>query len=158
MSHAARLAVPAQVDELYDWLRHVEDWPRFLEGLEAVEPLGYHRYRWTITYAGRTSTCDVTVSLDPHDHRISWKHHAGAPFDGVMRLFPVSDRRTEVDLFVNIKPQGLIDGVLDFSGRGGWLAERDLQRLREVVAHGGLASSVPAGSARDDDRGDEAAV
>ena len=158
MSHAARLAVPAQVDELYDWLRHVEDWPMFLEGLEAVEPLGYHRYRWVITYAGRTSTCDVTVSFDPHDHRISWKHHAGAPFDGVMRLFPVSDHRTEVDLFVNIKPQGLIDGVLDFSGRGGWLAERDLQRLREVVAHGELASSVAAVRARDDDRGDEAAV
>lgn len=151
MSHAARLAVPAGLDELYDWLRHVENWPQFLEGLDAVEPLGYRRYRWTITYGRHTSTCDVTLSMDPHEHRIAWKHHAGAPFDGVMRLFPVSEHRTEVDLFVNIKPQGLIDGVLDFTGRGGWLAERDLQRLREVVAHGGLGSAVAAGP--EDDRG-----
>lgn len=158
MSHAARLAVPAQVDELYDWLRHVENWPMFLEGLEAVEPLAYHRYRWTVTYARRTSTCDVTVSTDPHEHRISWKHHAGTPFDGVIRLFPLSEHRTEVDLFLTIKPSGLIDGVVDFTGRGGWLAERDLQRLRELVAHGGLASSLAAGHDRDDDRGDEAAL
>ena len=156
MSHAARLAVPARIDELYDWLRHVENWPRWLEGLEAVEPLGYRRYRWTITYARRTSTCDVTVSMDPREHRISWRHLTGTPFDGVLRLFPVSEHRTEVDIFLDIKPGGLIDGVVDFSGRGGWLAERDLQRLRELVAHGELRTSQVG--APETDRGDEAAL
>ena len=151
MSHAARLAVPAGIEELYDWLRHVENWPRFMEGLEAVEPLGYRRYRWTVSYARRTSTCDVTVSMDPQAHRIAWRHHAGTAFDGVLRLFPVSPQRTEVDIFLTIKPSGLIEGVVDFSGRGGWLAERDLQRLRELVAHGGLRSSVPTEQAVDDE-------
>ena len=157
MSHAARLAVPAPIDELYDWLRHVENWPRFLDGLEAVEPLGYRRYRWAVTYAGRTSTCDVTVSVDPHEHRISWRHHAGAPFDGVLRLIRVSEHRTEVDLFLSIKPTGLIDGLAELAGRGGWLATRDLQRLRELVAHGGLATAASTGG-DGQDRGDEAAL
>lgn len=141
MSHRASLLVPVGIEDLYAWLHEVENWPRFLEGLDAVEQVGYRRYRWTITYAGRTSTCDVAVSMDPREHRISWKHLAGAPFDGIIRLAPAGESRTQVDLAVNIKPTGLIDGVLEFTGRGRWLAERDLQRLREVVTHGELQSS-----------------
>lgn len=138
MTQRASLVVPAAPDDLYAWLHDVENWTRFLEGLEAVEQIGYRRYRWTITYAGRTTTCDVAVTMDARDRRFAWRHLAGAPFDGVLRLTPAGEGRTKVDLHVDIKPSGLLDGVVEFTGRGRWLAELDLQRLRELVHSGAM--------------------
>lgn len=136
MSHRASIAVPAPADELYGWLHDVEHWPQFLEGLDAVESLGYNRYRWHVTYARRSDTCDVVVTADPKERRFSWRHLAGKPFDGTIRLTPLGGERTQVDLSVDIKPVGLIDGIVEFTGHGGWMAERDLQRLRDVVVAG----------------------
>lgn len=134
VSSRARLVVPIGVDDLYSWLHDVANWPQFLEGLEAVEPLGYHRYRWQVTFGRRPGTCDVVVSVDPQEHRFSWRHLAGTPFDGTIRLTPVTEDRTQVDLVVDVKPLDLLDGVVDLGGRDDWMAERDLQRLRDVVA------------------------
>lgn len=133
MSQRASVAVPAPADELYAWLREVENWPQFLEGLDAVESLGYRRYRWRITYAGRSETCDVVVTPDAEERRISWRHLAGKPFDGTLRMTPLSADRTRVDLVIDIKPVGLAQGIADFTHHTGWMAERDVQRLRDVV-------------------------
>ena len=62
--HRASVTVPLPQAELFAWLCSVENWPRFLEGLEGVEPLGYRRYRWSVHYAGRRRTTDVVVSVD----------------------------------------------------------------------------------------------
>jgi uncharacterized membrane protein len=135
--HASR-NVSADIDELYSWLSRVDHWPQFLEGLDSVEPLGYRRYRWTVTYARRTRTCDVVVSLDPLEHRIAWKHLNGAAFDGTIRLTPVRSGCTKVDLTLRIEPAGFLDGIVDSTGTTGWLAEHDLRQLGQLVADGVL--------------------
>jgi uncharacterized membrane protein len=152
--HRGSVVVPAPIGEVYDWLHDVANWTRFLEGLETVEPLGYRRYRWTITYARRTLPCDVVVSIDPKEHRFAWKHQAGAPFDGTIRLTAVGEARTKVDLDTHIKPTGLLDGIVEFTGRAGWEVERDLQRLRDVVASGALSSAAATDRPGDEEDGE----
>ena len=135
--HASR-NLSADIDELYDWLRDVEHWPQFLEGLRSVEPLGYRRYRWTVTYAGRTRTVDVVVSLDARDKRLAWKHLNGAAFDGTIWLAPVRPRYTKVDLTLRMEPASFVEGIIDSTGATGWLAEHDLRQLSQLVADGVL--------------------
>lgn len=152
--HRASVVVPAPLDELYEWLHEVEHWPQFLDGLEAVETLGYRRYRWTVRYAGRSETCDVVLSIDPGEHRYTWRHLAGAPFDGTIRLTAVGESRTKVDLDMHIKPSGLIDGIVEFTGRAGWEVQHDLQRLRDLVAGGALRESGAVGADSDEENGE----
>jgi uncharacterized membrane protein len=142
--HRASVAMPIGVEELYAWVREVRHWPQFLDGLVSVEPLGFRRYRWTVTYAGRSRTCDVVASMDPHEHRIAWRRQHRPAFDGTIRLTPVGDARTRVDLMIQIEPAGFLDGFVDSTGMTGWMAEHDLQRLRRLVLDGALQNPAPS--------------
>lgn len=138
--HRASVTVPLPQAELFAWLCSVENWPKFLEGLEGVEPLGYRRYRWSVHYAGRRRTTDVVVSVDARQHRLSWRHLHRPAFDGTLRLTALSLTRTQVELVLDIEPTGLVEGLVESVGMTGWMAQRDLQRLRDLVVEGDLRS------------------
>lgn len=132
----ASATVPMATEDLFAWLCHVENWPRFMAELDEVEPLGHRRYRWSVRFAKHAREVDVVLSVDPHQHRIAWKHLHGAPFDGTIRLTPVSESRCRVDLQFDVEPQGFVEGVIDAfgsAGAGGWTAQRDLQRLCDLA-------------------------
>lgn len=133
--HASRV-VSCDATTLYTELSDVQLWPEFLEGLEAVEPLGHHRYRWTVCFAGRTRPreVDVVLSLDPRTHRVSWRHLTRPAFDGSFRLEPVSESRTRVHLDLAPTPEGSLEGLYDVARMDHWDAGRDLERLADVLA------------------------
>lgn len=136
--HRASMVINADVDELFEWLCQVEHWTQFIEGLDSVESLGFRRYRWQATYAGRVRTCDMAVSLDPREHRFAWRHQHGPAFDGTLRLTAVGDRRTRVDMSLHVEPTGILDGFIGTTNLTGWMVEHDLHRLRELVRDGAL--------------------
>ncbi|GAB2684477.1 SRPBCC family protein [Thalassiella azotivora] len=143
----ASATVPMAPDELFSRLCEVESWPAFLEGLDEVERTGHRRYRWRVRFAKHTREVDVVVSVDPKVRRVSWKHQHGAAFDGSLRVVPHGDRRSDVELVLDVEPEGLVEGVVDaFGAKGtsGWRAERDVQRLRDLVASGELPGQVGA--------------
>lgn len=143
--HHASRTVSCDETTLYRELCDVERWPDFLEGLESVEPLGHHRYRWTVCFAGRTRprTVDVVVTMDPRQHRVSWRHLTRPAFDGSFRLEPVSEGRTRVHLDLAPTPEGSLEGLYDVARMDHWDARRDLERLADALA----AHSDPAGAA-----------
>src|SRR5690349_13816157 len=136
--HRASVAMPASVDQLFNWLKDVGHWPDFLEGLDGVEALGFRRYRFAVNYAGHARSCDVVVSVDQRDQRVAWKHLQGPAFAGTVRLCPLTPERTRVDLLLDIAPVGLIDGFVENSGMTDAMAARDLQRLRRLVLDGAV--------------------
>lgn len=148
-SKRASAVVAMRPDALYEWLCQCENWPRFLEGLDSIEKIGHRRYRWSIRFAKHARTVDVVMSQDPHQRRIAWKHLHGGRFDGTVRLTPVGDSRTQVDLVIDVQPQGFVEGVVDAvgaQGTTGWMAQRDIQRLQDLV-NSGTISAVDTASA-----------
>jgi uncharacterized membrane protein len=154
--HRASVAMPASVEALFGWLKDVGRWPDFLEGLDAVEEVGFRRYRFAVNYAGRTRSCDVAVSIDPRDGRVAWKHLHGPAFDGTLRLRPLTPERTRVDLLIDIEPVGLLDGFVESSGMTDVMATRDLQRLRRLVLDG-VVTGRPVSAAEEEASAEAAA-
>lgn len=142
-SKRASATVPMRPEALFEWLCTVENWPQFLEGLDAVEKLGHRRYRWSVCFAKHERTVDVVTSVDLRQHRISWKHLSGGSFDGSVRVTAVGDARSQVDLVLDVEPEGFVEGVVDAfgaTGTTGWMAHRDVQRLQDLVKAGSISS------------------
>lgn len=137
----ATVAMPP--DRLFSWLCHIENWPRIFDGLDDVEQLGHRRYRWHVRFAKHDRTVDVAISVDARARRISWKHIGGATFDGTFWVSPVGDTRSKVDLVMHLVPEGFKEGLIDtFAREGtiGWMAERQLQHLKDQVQSGAIRS------------------
>jgi uncharacterized membrane protein len=136
--NSAQMVIPAPVDVLYAWLLDVENWPDFMDGLDAVEPLSYRRYRWSVAQGARRQQVDVVLSADPRQHRVSWCRTSRSSPDGTFRLEPAGDGRTRVELTLDVRPVDLVESVLtDPHGA----AERDLQALAALVRAGRLAKA-----------------
>jgi uncharacterized membrane protein len=136
--NSAQTVVPAPADALYAWLLDVDRWPEFMDGLEAVEPLSYRRYRWSVAHGARRQSVDVVLGADPRRRRISWCRTSRSSPDGVFLLEPVADGRTRVDLTIDVRPADLVESVLTAPAGA---AERDLQALAALVRAGRLAEA-----------------
>jgi uncharacterized membrane protein len=130
----ATSVVAAPLELVEDRLREVARWPEFLIGLEAVEPTGFERYRFTVTEGGRRRVIPVCVVPHPAEHRISWKALEGARYIGDLRLHAVDDRHTRVDLTMIVDPAGFAAGFREIVGERHQTVVLDLQRLDAFLA------------------------
>lgn len=137
----AATVVAASLDVVESRLKDVERWPEFLVGLTAVQPTGFERYRFTIQDGKRQR--DVPVCVVPHaaEHRISWRALEGPRYLGELRLYPVDDRHTKVELTMTEDPTGLRDGLREIVGERHKTAELVLQRVDAFVT--GVQATEP---------------
>jgi len=119
--------------ELFAELRRVDDWPDFVEGLNAIEQLGHHRYRWDLVYAGSPRLVDVVLSFDHRRRSISWKSRHRPRFDGGLRLAPLDAHRTRIHLWMSVEPVGLVQSLTE-PGLTNAMVARNLQRLSDWTA------------------------
>lgn len=147
-SRSAQQVVPAPAEALYAWLLVVENWPQFMEGLDAVELRSFRRYRWTVRHGQRTTTVDVALSADPREKRLSWRRIKHSAFDGTLRLTSAGDGRTRVDLGLHLSPTDLVDGIPGVGERTAWDADRDLKNLADLVRAGQVVPAPESGRVR----------
>jgi uncharacterized membrane protein len=137
MQHQEATAViSAPVGELEGRLSHLQSWPAFLAGLEAVEPLGHQRYLFRLSDGpGRRPRREAVVCvrhLHPA-HRFTWKALNGPAYSGFLQLSPRDPRHTAVRLSLTCHPASfrasLAEMVMPQTSR----AEHDLRKLEEHV-------------------------
>ena len=107
--------------------------PEFLEGLDAVSPLGHRRWRWDARYCGRVRQVDVLVTVELKDNRVAWKALHRPAFDGELRVEPKGPGLCRVTLALQVEPRGFVEGFAEMAGLTGWMADRDLQRLAGLL-------------------------
>jgi uncharacterized membrane protein len=134
---SAVVAVPIAAVEAR--LRDVTSWPAFVAGVEAVEELGFQRYRFTVRGENGVREIDAAVVDHPKEHRVAWRSLEGAHFNGEFRLSAVDDRHTKVHLSLLADPAGLLAGFSDLLGASHSTATVDLQRLEAYLASGATA-------------------
>ncbi len=140
---SAVVSMPAA--EVEAKLRQVEEWSRFLVGLEEVTKTSFERYLFRVRSGSRTREVQVAVVARPREHRIAWKALAGPAFSGVFRLQPVDARHTRVSLWLKAEPAGFLAGLGDMLGSSTTTAMLDLQRLEAHLTGAGLAPDGPGG-------------
>jgi len=151
---AATIALPP--DEVYAFFRRLENAPRFMAFIEAVQVIDATRSRWVArTPTGQILDWNSEIIEDRPGELIAWRcdpgalvHHAGA----VRFRSAPGGRGTEVRLDVEYDPPGSALGrtVARLLGSATeYRVEQDLRRLKQLLEAGETATTrgQPRGSA-----------
>lgn len=147
------LLIGAPRDELFKTWSRFEDFPKFMENVEAVETLGDGRSRWTIKApAGKNVALLNRVTEKVENRSISWQSE---PDSDIVNSGKVSfedapaGRGTYVTLVVSYDPPAGTLGRLFaklFQREPSIQARRDLRRFKQLVETGEVSTNAsPSG-------------
>jgi uncharacterized membrane protein len=147
------VAVPVRT--AYNQWTQFEDFPHFMEGVEAVEQIDDKSLRWRAEIAGKSVewTADITEQLP--DKRIAWKSTSGARNAGVVDFHRLDDDSCRVTLQIDSEPEGVLEKAGDFLGVLKRRVTGDLERFKEFIEQRGAESGAWRGAIpnRDERRG-----
>ena len=134
MTHQQAVSVVAAPLALVErTVRRIEEWPKFLDGVEEVTRTSFGRYRFVVRDGSSTRTGSVAVTEHPGEHRVMWRSVAGPRFEGEIKLSPADAGHTRVSLTLTSDPAGFLAGLADLVRTHGASAVIDLQRLEATV-------------------------
>jgi uncharacterized membrane protein len=149
IEESIEIGVPVRA--AYDQWTQFEEFPRFMEGVEAVRQIDDTNLHWVAEVAGQRREWDARITEQHPDERIAWVSTSGQRHAGVVTFHRIDDARTKVMLQLDHEPEGLVDKAGDALGFVKRRAKGDLERFRDLMeergrASGGWRGDVPAGS------------
>jgi uncharacterized membrane protein len=125
--------VDVPVRTAYDQWTQFEEFPRFMEGVEAVKQLTDTTLEWTAKIAGVERSWRAEITEQEPDQRVAWQSTSGARNAGVVTFHRLADRRSRVTLQLDIEPTGPVETVGDAVGAVERRVEGDLKRFKEFI-------------------------
>ena len=139
--------VPVRV--AYNQWTQFEEFPHFMEGVEAVQQLDNRRLHWKANIAGKTEEWDAVITEQEPDMRVAWTNTTGAKNAGVVTFHKLDDHKTRVTLQLDYDPEGVVENVGDKLGFVGRRVEGDLKRFKEFIEARGQAMGAWRGEIKD---------
>lgn len=134
--------VDVPVTIAYNQWTQFEDFPQFMDGVEAVEQLDDTHLRWHASVAGKDREWTAEITEQIPDKRIAWRSEEGAPNAGVITFHRLSDARCQVMLQMEYDPEDFteqVGGALGFLERR---VEADLERFKEFIESRGVETGA----------------
>jgi uncharacterized membrane protein len=125
--------VNVPVSAAYNQWTQFEEFPRFMEGVEAVRQLDNQRLHWRANVGGRVEEWEAIITEQHPDERIAWKNTTGAANAGVVTFHRLADAKTRVMLQMEYDPQGVVENLGDMLGVVSRRVANDLERFKEFI-------------------------
>jgi uncharacterized membrane protein len=125
--------VNVPVHTAYNQWTQFEEFPRFMEGVEAVRQLDNQRLHWRANVGGRVEEWDAIITEQHPDERIAWKNTTGTPNAGVVTFHRLADNKTRIMLQMEYDPQGVVENLGDMLGVVSRRVANDLERFKEFI-------------------------
>ncbi|GGV48482.1 hypothetical protein GCM10010495_77820 [Kitasatospora herbaricolor] len=133
--------VDVPLHSVYNQWTQFEDFPSFMEGVEAVHQTDDRHAQWTTKVAGARREFYTEIVDQLPDERISWRTVGGDVRQlGIVTFQRLDEARTRVSLAMDFEPHGVAEkagdllGVLDRQVRG------DLKRFKGFMEQRGHES------------------
>lgn len=128
------IEVDCPIRTVYNQWTQFEEFPRFMDGVEAVEQLDDTHVRWRARIFGRELTWDAEITEQVPDDHIGWKSVSGdAPSAGVVRFEPLPGSRTRVRLVMAYEPQDAVQNVGDALGILSRQVQKSVENFKEYI-------------------------
>jgi uncharacterized membrane protein len=134
------VAVP--VSTAYNQWTQFEEFPRFMQGVEAVRQLDDTRLHWVASIAGRRAEWDAKILEQHPDRQISWISEDGKKTRGTVTFESLGDNGTLVRLSLGYQVQGFVEAVGAAAGLDRRRIEGDLARFKALVESRDAASGA----------------
>jgi len=146
------------IEEVYDFWRHLENLPRFMQHLSQVRQLDERRSHWEAEIPGGLGTVEWEAEIvrDVPNRLLAWKSRPGSEIDnaGEVRFQQApGDKGTEVQAVIHYRaPAGpLGKGVAKLLNPAlGQLVRSDLRRFKQLLEAGEISTikGQPSGRGR----------
>src|SRR6476620_12095902 len=103
------IEVDVPANTAYNQWTQFEEFPKFMEGVKAVQQLDAKRLHWKAEIAGKEKEWDAEITEQTPDQRIAWTSRGGAVNDGIVMFQPLSDARSKICLHVAYLPEGFVE-------------------------------------------------
>lgn len=125
--------VEVPVRTAYDQWTQLEEFPRFMEGVEKVEQIDATHLRWVANVGGKRKEWIARITEQIPDARIAWTSEGGAKNAGVVTFHKLAPNRTRVMLQIEYEPEDVVESVGDALGVVSRRVEGDLERFKEFI-------------------------
>ena len=125
--------VNVPVHTAYNQWTQFEDFPQFMDGVEAVRQLDNQRLHWRANVGGKVEEWDAVITEQHPDERIAWKNTTGASNAGVVTFHRLADNKTRVMLQMAYDPQGVVENLGDMLGVVSRRVANDLERFKKFI-------------------------
>lgn len=125
--------VDCYVTTAYNQWTHLEEFPRFMEGVKDVTQVGDRHLHWKVEIDGVKREFDATITEQIPDTRIAWKAEGEVKQAGVVDFHKLSQDSTRVDLLLDMEPEGLVEQAGDKLGFVERRVAKDLRSFKDFV-------------------------
>lgn len=130
-SHTVEVDVPVRV--AYDQWTQLEEFPRFMEGVEQVTQVSDALLHWKVRVGGVGREFDAVITEQVPDQVVAWSSVDGPRQAGAVTFQPLDPARTRVTLRMGFEPDGPVEAAGDALGLVERRVRGDLERFREFV-------------------------
>ncbi|WP_033353275.1 SRPBCC family protein [Kitasatospora aureofaciens] len=118
-----------------------EEFPRFMEGVDAVTQLDDRHNHWRTSIGGVSREFDTEIVDQLPDERIAWRTMDGGDVDqkGVVTFQKLDDLHTRVNMAIDFRPEGIAEKTADVLGVVDRRVKGDLRRFKEFIEERGRA-------------------
>ena len=134
------VAVP--VETAYNQWTQFEQFPSFMEGIEAVQQLDDTRLHWVAEIGGKREEWDARITEQHPDHRVAWEATSGKGNAGVVTFHRLDDAQTRVMVQMDWEPEGATEQIGATLGMDNRRVQGDLQRFKELIEQRGSESGA----------------
>jgi uncharacterized membrane protein len=131
--HQYSVDVAAPVRVAYDQWTQFEEFPRFMNGVDAVTQHGDDQLHWVVKIGGVTREFDTTITEQTPDQRIAWTTTDGPRHAGVVTFHHIDDATTRVTLQMDFEPDGFFENVADKLGFVSSRLKSDMDNFKSFI-------------------------
>ena len=159
VTESVDVAVPVRT--AYNQWTQFEDFPMFMEAVEAVQQLGDTQLKWVAEVSGKRQEWTAQIVEQRPDQEIAWRAIEGKGNSGVVTYAPLGAEETRITVQLDWQPEGVTENIGAAIGLGDRQVSRDLDRFKELIESQGFESGawrgeVAGGTRVDTDLGDTA--
>jgi uncharacterized membrane protein len=131
IEQSIELEVP--VHTAYNQWTQFEEFPRFMEGVEAVRQLDDRHLHWVADFGGTRHEWDAEITEQRPDERVAWRNTDGKDNAGVVTFHKLDESRSRVMVQLDFVPEGIKEKLGDAMGAPDRRVKGDLERFKEMI-------------------------
>ena len=140
--------VDVPVSTAYNQWTQFEEFPSFMNGVEAVKQLDETHLHWVASIGGHREEWDAEITEQIPDERVAWKATSGKGNAGVVTFHKLDENRTKVMLQLDWESEGMVEALGALLGRDDRAVKGDLERFKELVEKQGSESGAWRGEVK----------
>jgi uncharacterized membrane protein len=126
--------VDVPVTTAYNQWTQFEQFPDFLEHVDALEQKSDTLTHWKVSVAGQTREFDAKITEQHPDERVAWTSTGGeVDHAGVVTFHKIADDTSRVTVQLDWEPDGLLEKIGAATGVGTRLVKDELKHFKQYI-------------------------